>query len=75
MIIIDDLHDYFNLDNYHDCWLIGDHMTMNMGRDYDHADWFALFALIMMRNMTDDLVMIIDHDWWMMISVIDDDLS
>ena len=33
MIIIDDLHDYFNLDNYHDCWLIGDHMTMNMGRD------------------------------------------
>ena len=44
MIIIDDLHDYFNLDNYHDCWLIGDHMMMNMGRDYDHADWFALFV-------------------------------
>ena len=44
MIIIDDLHDYFNLDNYHDCWLIGDHMTMNMGRDYDHADRFALFV-------------------------------
>ena len=43
MIIIDHLHDYFNLDNYHDCWLIGDHM-MNMSRDYDHADWFALFV-------------------------------
>ena len=35
MIIIDDLHDYFNLDNYHDCWLIGDHMMMNMVRDYE----------------------------------------
>ena len=44
MIIIDDLHDYFNLDNYHDCWLIGDHMMMNMVRDYDHADWFSLFV-------------------------------
>ena len=35
MIIIDDVHDYLNFDNYYDGWLIGDHMMMIMDFDYD----------------------------------------
>ena len=33
IIIIDDLHNSFNFDNYHDGWLIGDHIMMSMDRD------------------------------------------
>ena len=41
MIIIDDLHNNFNFDNYHDGWLIGDHMIMIMDRDYHLAGWYT----------------------------------
>ena len=60
--------------NYHDGWLIGDHMIMIMDRDYDlcrliHVD---CYWLIMMINMADDLLMAIYHEWWMIIMIIDD---
>ena len=55
MIIIDDLHDYFNLDNYHDCWLIGDHMMMT-------------WVVIMIMPIDMHCLLLIDydekHDWW-----------
>ena len=35
IIIIDDLHNSFNFDNYHDGWLIGDHLMMIMDPDCD----------------------------------------
>ena len=69
MIIIDDLYNYFNFDNCHDGWLIGDHMMMIMDRYYElyrliHVD---CYWLIMMINMTKNLMMIIDHEWSQMI--------
>ena len=74
MIIIDDLNDDFIIDNYHDGWLIGDHMMMIMDRDYDlcrliHVDccW-----LIMMINVIGDLLMVIYHEWWLIIMIRDD---
>ena len=74
MIIIADLHNYFNFDNYHDGWLIGDHMIMIMDRDY-HLCWLIRVDccwLIMMINMTDDLLMVIYHEWCLIIMIIDD---
>ena len=35
IIIIDDVHNSFNIDNYHDGWLIGDHIMMIMDPDCD----------------------------------------
>ena len=34
MIIIDDLHNYFNFDNYHDGWLID--WLVDWWQDYDN---------------------------------------
>ena len=69
-IIIDDLHNSFNFDNYHDGWLIGDHIMIIMDPD---IPIYLRHWLAMMRNMADDLLMMIDHEWWLMIMIIDDD--
>ena len=73
IIIIDVLHNYFNFDDYHDGWLI-DHMIMTIDRDY-HLCWLIhvdCYWLIMMMNMTDDLLIVIYHEWRLIIMIIDD---
>ena len=57
MIIIDDLHNYFNFDNYHDGWLIGDHMIMIADRDY-HLCWLIHVDCYWLIDYEDK------HDWW-----------
>ena len=73
MIIIDDLHNYFNFDNYHDGWLIGYHMIMIIDRDYDFCRLTRVdfYWLIMMRKMNVDLLMVFYHEWWLIIMIID----
>ena len=51
IIIIDDVHNSFNFDNYHDGWLIGDHIVMIMDPDCD------LCSLIYVTDYDEK------HDW------------
>ena len=69
MIIIIDVHNSFNFDNYHDGWLIGDHIMMIMDPDCDLRHWFT--SLIDYDEKHD--WQFIDHEWWLMIIIIDDD--
>ena len=55
IIIIDDVHNSFNFDNYHDGWLIGDHIMMIMDPDCD------LYSLIYVTDYDEK------HDWWWLI--------
>ena len=63
MMIIIDVHNHFNFDNYHDGWLVGDHM-MIMDSDYDLCRLIDddCYWVIMMIIMTDDLLIMIE-DW------------